>query len=163
VPLDVQLQTLGSALDVLATQPRITSLHSYRATDELLRALADRPIRGVVLHWWLGGTAATKQAVELGYYFSVNAGMCRRPSLLRQIPLDQLLTETDHPYGDVSGPEPHRPGSVLPVEHAIGRLHGLEPEEVRRVMWRNLYRLVGEVECMHLLARRVRSFLIVSA
>lgn len=163
VPLEQQLQTLRGALDVLAGGPRITSLHSYRATNQLLDELALRPMSGAVLHWWLGSATATKRAAEMGCYFSVNAAMFRRPGVLRHIPLDRLLTETDHPYGDRSGPEPHQPGNVLPVEHAIARLHGLEPDEVRRIMWRNLERLVRDTGCGHLLSRRIRSYLIVGA
>jgi len=162
VPLERQLMTLRGARDVLADRPRITSLHSYRATDQLVDELADRPVPGVVLHWWRGSRAATKRAVDLGCYFSLNAAMFRRPALLRHMPLDRLLTETDHPYGDRAGPEPHRPGNVLAVEHAIARLHGLQPDEVRRIMWRNLDRLVRETGCGRLLSRRIRSYLIVA-
>lgn len=163
VPLNQQLQTLCTALDVLVDTPRITSLHSYRATNQLLDTLAAQPLPGVILHWWLGTVAATTRAVELGCYFSVNAAMLRRPGVVHHIPLDRLLTETDHPYGDRTGPGPHQPGNVLPVEHAIAKLHGLEPGNVRRNIWRNLNRLVRETGCSHLLSRRIRSSLIVGA
>ncbi len=162
VPLERQLQTLRGALNVLATEPRITSLHSYRATDQLLDELVLRPVPGAVLHWWLGSTTATRRAAELGYYFSVNAAMFRHPGVFRHIPLDRLLTETDHPYGDRTGPEPHQPGNVAPVEHAIARLHGLDPNEVRRIVWRNLDRLVRTTGSGRLLTRRIRSHLIVA-
>jgi TatD DNase family protein len=163
VPLDRQMQTLCGALNVLVNSPRITSLHSYRATDQLVDTLSAQPVPGVVLHWWLGSVAATKRAIELGCYFSVNAAMFRHASVLRHIPLDRLLTETDHPYGDRTGPGPHQPGNVLPVEYAIAKLHGLTPEDIRRTMWRNLNRLVRDTGCGHLLNRRIRSYLIVAA
>lgn len=163
IALERQGTTLAAALDVLAETPRITSLHSYRATNEVLDALTQRPVSGVVLHWWLGSAAATQRALDLGCYFSVNAAMFRRPSVLRQIPLSRILTETDHPYGDVSGPQPQRPGNVIPVEHAVARLHGLTPDEVRRHMWANLNALVREAQCRHLLSRRISSFLIVAS
>jgi TatD DNase family protein len=163
VPLERQMQTLRGALDVLADEPRITSLHSYRATDQILDALGAEPVPGIVLHWWLGSQAATERAVDLGCYFSLNAAMFRRPSVLRRIPQERLLTETDHPYGDRVGPEPRRPGNVLAVEYAFARMYGLEPGAVRRLMWRNLDRLVRETKCGHLLNRRIRSYLIVGA
>jgi TatD DNase family protein len=159
VPMERQLKTLRAGLSVLADEPRITSLHSYRATEALLDELATRPVPGIVLHWWLGSAGATKRAAELGCYFSVNAAMLRRPGVLRHIQLDQLLTETDHPYGDRSGPEPHQPGNVLPVEHAIAQVYGLEPDEIRAIMWRNLARLVRDAGCGHLLKRRISSYL----
>ncbi len=161
IPLEQQRQTLRGALEVLAREPRITSLHSSRATEQVLDELTRQPVSGVVLHWWLGRPAATRRAADLGCYFSVNAAMFRRPDALRHIPLERLLTETDHPYGDRSGPEPRQPGSVLAVEHALARLHRLEPEQVRRLMWRNLDRLVRETSCRRLLNRRIRAYLIV--
>lgn len=163
VPADLQMQTLRGALDVLADSPRITSLHSYRATNQLVETLEAQPVPGVVLHWWLGSVAATTRAVRMGCYFSINAAMFHHPDVLHKIPLDRLLTETDHPYGDRSGPGPHQPGNVLAVEYAIAKLHGLEPGEVRRRMWRNLNRLARETDCIHLLNRRIRSYLILGA
>jgi TatD DNase family protein len=162
VALERQQLTLRSVLDVLREQPRIVSLHSYRSADLLLDELNARPIRGVVLHWWLGSQHATRRAVELGCYFSVNASMLRHPDTLRSMPLDRLLTETDHPFGDRSSPAPRLPGHVLPVEHAIARYNKLQPEEVRRLMWTNLGRLVREAGCANLLSRRIRSYLVIS-
>jgi TatD DNase family protein len=89
--------------------------------------------------------------------------MFRRPGALRHLPLDRLLTETDHPYGDRIGPEPHQPGNVVPVEHAVARLYGLDPEEVRRMMWRNLGQLLRRTDCARLVNRRIRSYLIVGS
>lgn len=163
IPLETQVRTLHGALDVLAHEPRIVSLHSYRATEQVVDELSLRPAPGVVLHWWLGSVTATRRAVEMGCYFSVNAAMFRRSGTLRHLPLDRLLAETDHPYGDRSGPEPHEPGNVIPVEHALARLHTLQPEEVRRMMWRNFGQLVRKTGCAHLLNRRIRSYLIVAS
>ena len=163
VALERQQQTLRSVLDVLTEQPRIVSLHSYRSTDLLLDELNARPIRGVVLHWWLGSQRATRRAVELGCYFSVNAAMLRHPDMLSSIPPDRLLTETDHPFGDRSSPAPRLPGHVLPIEHALARYHSLQPEDVRRLMWTNLGHLVRDAGCAKLLTRRIRAYLIVSS
>jgi putative transposase len=137
--------------------------NSHRATEQVLDELSLRLVPGVVLHWWLGNVKVTGRAVELGCYFSVNAAMVRRSGTLRHLPPDRLLTETDHPYGDRSGPEPHQPGNVVPVEHALARLYGLEPEEVRRMMWRNLNQLVQITGCARMVNGRIRSYMIVGS
>lgn len=159
VPLERQLRTLRAALDVLVATPRVTSLHSYRATSHLLDELQTRTLNGIVLHWWQGDEVATKRAVELGCYFSVNAAMFRRAGVLRSIPRGRLLTETDHPYGDRVAPQP-RPGNVVPVEHALARMLKAEPDDIRRMIWRNFDELIRETECARLLPRRIRSYLI---
>ena len=100
VPMKMQRNTLASALRVLQQSPRITSLHSYMATSEILRTIADYPQPGLILHWWLGTASETAHALELGCYFSVNRSSSRRKDLLAQIPIDRVLSETDHPFGD---------------------------------------------------------------
>ena len=126
VPLTTQISTLRTALAVLARKPRIVSLHNYAATHALLDELERIDSPGRVLHWWLGDSALTVRAVELGCYFSVPpSAAARRPDLLEAIPLDRVLTETDHPFGDrrSSGA---RPGNVDAVERALASCHRID-------------------------------------
>ena len=162
VPMATQETTLRSLLDVLEGSPRITSLHSYQASEQVLRALEARPVRGAVLHWWLGDGDQTRRALELGCYFSMNASSVRRSDLLKVIPLDRVLTETDHPFGDRRGGRVARPGLVTAVEQALARQHAATDVAIRSAMWGNLARLVGEVGCAGLLPPAVRRQLIAS-
>lgn len=162
VPVATQEATLDSILTILQRAPRIASLHSYRATDHVIAALERRPIRGAILHWWLGDAGDTRRAVELGCFFSVNASCVRRTDLLGLIPLDRLLTETDHPFGDRRSGAAARPGHVTTVEESLARQHGKAVATIRSAMWTNLARLVSETGCAQLLPRAVRRQLIAS-
>lgn len=157
VPMDIQRRTFDSVLGVLQATPRLTSVHSFAAAEEVVSSLAARPTQGVVLHWWLGDKAQTERAIELGTYFSVNASMLRHGDVLARLPLNRVLTETDHPFGDKAGGRGPRPGKVKIVEDALAVLHGVRPEEVRRIVWRNLAQLVRETKCGSLLPRSVRT------
>lgn len=161
-PISLQQKTLDAILEVLQSMPRITSLHSYRASEEMIAALEARPIKGAVLHWWLGDPDQTRRALDLGCYFSINASSVRRADLLDVIPLDRVLTETDHPFGDRHTTRHARPGVVDTVEQAVGQHYGLAPEEIRSSMWSNLARLVADTGCGDLLPRSVRLELIAS-
>ena len=143
VSMDLQRQTLASALSVLQRNPRITSLHSYKATRELLSLIADFPQPGLILHWWLGTESETNRAVELGCYFSVNRSSIRRTELLGKIPLDRVLPETDHPFGN-KGPGRRQPGEVGQVEATLAEVHGLSRAEMRRQTWRTLASIVRQ-------------------
>lgn len=156
VPIDRQITTLSAALEVLKRKPRITSLHNSGATGEILDVLTRIPIKGAVLHWWLGEEAETARAVALGCYFSINASMARREDLLRRIPIDRMLTETDHPFGDRFASRSPRPGGVASVETAVAQLHGMDTAAVRVRAWRNLAALVSETRTASLLPRQVR-------
>lgn len=156
LPLEAQQATLDSILTTLQTSPRITSIHSYAATETVLDRLTERPIQGAVLHWWLGNRRQTSRAIELGCYFSVNAAMLKRPDLLPLPPLDRMFAETDHPFGDRSGRQGRRPGNVDNVEEHLADLYRLDHNEVRRVMWQNLAALTRSTRCGVLLPRPVR-------
>ena len=155
VPMEMQQRTLASALGVLQQDPRITSLHSYKATSEILSLIAEYPQPGLILHWWLGTDSETDRAVELGCYFSVNRSSVRRTDLLARIPLDRVLPETDHPFGD-KGRGPRRPGEVGPVEAALAEAHGLRKGEIRSRTWQNLASIVQQTRTGRLLPERVR-------
>ncbi|MFE4255356.1 TatD family hydrolase [Streptomyces sp. NPDC056910] len=158
VPMDRQQATLRSVLGVLTRTPRIASIHSYAACEQVLDELERAPAPGKVLHWWLGDPAQTARAVRLGCYFSLNAAGARKATVLQAVPLDRVLTETDHPFGDRSSARP-LPGNVTAVEQALARHHHATPEDIRQTVWHNLAALVRDTRCAAQLSRRVRSHL----
>jgi TatD DNase family protein len=153
---------LKDILTELQTSARITSLHSYGATNELVELLESTPIEGAILHWWLGDVAATKKAVELGAYFSINAANLKNREALDHIPLYRILTETDHPDGDRWSAQPRRPGNVTNVEIELARRHGISAADVRRTCWKNLRRLTELTRTQELLPPRVQAILLAS-
>ncbi len=161
VPLATQAKTLRLALGILQSKPRLASLHSFAATGKLVHELEGLPSSGFVLHWWLGNEDQTRQALSLGCYFSINASSVRRTDVLGMIPLNRVLTETDHPYGDHLGRAPHRPGGLDDVEAALARHFDLSHDALRTQVWRNLDQLVRETRCAGLLPRSIRSLLAV--
>ena len=156
VPMHTQLATFNAILDIVQANPRIVSIHSYAATEQVLGCLTARPIRGAVLHWWLGDADQTRRAVGLGCYFSINASMLQRPELFDRLPLDRLLPETDHPFGDRAAGKGRRPGLTEDVELAIARGHGIDSDVVRSHMWRNLSGLVDTTHTGSQMPRQAR-------
>ena len=158
VAMTQQVDTLAKALDVLRRTPRLTSLHSYAATGQLLEVLEAECPPGIILHWWLGDLQQTERAVELGCYFSVNVSSVRRKEILARIPRDRLLTETDHPFGDRRS-RLRRPGRVDDVEQALGLQYGMSPDQVRQLMWSNLSLLISTTGCSTMLPLEMQGVL----
>jgi TatD DNase family protein len=152
-----QREVLASALGCLQQNPRLTSIHSYGATAEIIEELERTPIKGAILHWWLGEPALTEKAVKLGAYFSVNASSVRRIETIEAIPLDRLLIDTDHPDGNRVGRRPRQPGNVSGVEHTLAQTHAMSPAELRATTWKNLAALVRATDTSGLLPPRVRA------
>lgn len=159
--IERQQHTLREVLGVLADNPRIASIHSAGATTEVIDELEQTPITGAVLHWWLGDRRDTVRALELGCYFSFNPAGARRRDVIESIPLDRVLTETDHPFGDRRS-KPHQPGNVSSIERVLAQSHGTTPDEIRRQVWGNLANLVAQTGCGALIPSRLRSLLAIS-
>lgn len=150
VTLEAQVTVLRAILGEVQRMPRIVSIHSSSAHLQLLRELHRTPVEGVVLHWWTGSPELTEEAVRLGCYFSLPPGMMSSTEVLRLIPLDRVLPETDHPYGDRFTRDARRPGGVDEVERKLGALHQLPSAKMRVQFWLNLRTLVDGLRVRHL-------------
>lgn len=117
-------------------RPGLVSIHSYGRIDEVLGLLQRHPVRGAVLHWFLGDARQIRRAQELGCFFSVNARM--RPGILAALPPDRVLTETDFP---ATG---QRPGDVDAVVQALGAIWVCSGFEVQQRLLTNARNLLVE-------------------
>lgn len=128
---------------------KIVTTHSVRATKAVLDIVEQYmpPPRGrVVLHWFTGTTAEARRAVDLGCYFSVNADMFsnkQRAAIIKALPLDRVLTETDGPFTQTDG-RPTTPSDVWIAVELLARLHGMTPIDISATIMRNLKSLLVE-------------------
>ena len=127
---------------------KILSVHSTRAATPVLDLLEEHlPLdRGrAVLHWFCGSVTEARRAAALGCYFSVNERMLASPNgrrLLREIPADRLLTETDGPFIEREG-KPIAAGDVLRSVQGIAVATGSAVSDVRSLIIDNLRKLTN--------------------
>jgi TatD DNase family protein len=156
--LGLQTEVFSAVLGHLQSAPRLTTIHSHHATKEVVELLQDRPIRGAILHWWLGDARATATALELGAYFSANYANAGHLAAL-EIPLERLLLETDHPDGDRRSPAPRQPGRVEAAEKRLAGSYGVTPDQLRLATWHNLHQLARRTDSLPLFPARLRTLL----
>lgn len=149
---DLQKSVLGRILRACARHgDKVLSLHSVRATKPVLDMLDEHlpPDRGhVVLHWFTGSKADVRRAVDRGCYFSVNEGMLASATggrIMREIPIDRVLTETDGPFL-ARGGKPIEPGDVGRAVEMIASFVELPINTTRAQILSNLNRLVQSDE-----------------
>ncbi len=141
VPLELQLQNFRQALEVVAETPRLISIHSYRATELVIKELRQRPVTLPILHWWTGTADKTEKAVALGCYFSIHSAVARHSKFRTRVPPERVLIESDHGYRDPPAAIPCR---IEWVEHLIGQQLKIDVKEVRHLTWRNLETIIRE-------------------
>jgi TatD DNase family protein len=126
-------------------------VHTRDADDDLAAILREETAKGAftgVLHCFSSGQALAELALELGFYISVsgmatfkNAGALR--DILKIVPLDRLLVETDAPY---LAPIPHRgernePAFVAHTAAKLAEIKDVAPDDLARATSENFFRL----------------------
>jgi TatD DNase family protein len=123
------------------------NVHSRSAGRQTLALLLASGAARVQLHAFDGKAAAALPAVAAGYFFSIPPSLVRsrqKQKLVRHLPLDCLLVETDSP---VLGPDPaqrNEPANAAVVIAALAELKQVPAEELRAVLYANTRRLYGE-------------------
>jgi TatD DNase family protein len=123
-------------------------IHAREADREVARILdEERPPPGV-MHCFSSGRALADAALALGFYISISGIVTFRNAeelraIVRDLPLDRLLVETDAPY---LAPVPYRgkrnePAFVAATAAAIAELKGIDLQHLAEITSANFFRL----------------------
>lgn len=116
---------------------KIITIHSRLAVRQVLDIIGDNFRFKPILHWFTGSKKELLNAIEKGFYFSVNKSMMNTKkfqSMLALIPKERLLLETDSPF--ISFPYSHHD-----TLNKICQLIKEEKEDVN--MWNNFKSILG--------------------
>lgn len=124
---------------------RVLSVHSRRASRDVIEALSGRVRRSTaVLHWFSGSARDLARAIEAGCWFSVGLPMltsARGRALVTAMPRERVLTETDGPFALRNG-SATLPWEVSLAADALSALWGLSREEADVQLVSNIERLL---------------------
>jgi TatD DNase family protein len=147
-PRDVQERVFRAHIAASQATSLPLIIHAREADDEIARILAEEAPPPGVLHCFSSGRALAEAALDLGFYVSIsgivtfkNAEDLR--SIVRDIPAERLLVETDAPY---LAPVPYRgkrnePAFVATTAAAIATLRGVDPAMLEAETTDNFFRL----------------------
>lgn len=150
-PPEKQREVFVAQLELARELGKPVVVHDREAHIETMSILRDKAqgLKGV-LHCFSGDRSMAEQAREMGFYVSFagpvtfeNARTLQR--LVRELPLDCMLIETDCPY---LAPHPHRgrrnePAYVRLVAAKVAELKGVPLQLVAEVTTANATRLFG--------------------
>jgi TatD DNase family protein len=97
---DKQLKVFDSMLHLAEKLGLPVIVHSRGVTVQVVDLLSSYRVRKVLLHWFSNSTIALSKAIESGYYISEGAPTLYSKDIrevVRRVPLESLLTETDGP------------------------------------------------------------------
>jgi TatD DNase family protein len=124
-------------------------IHTRAAKQDTIQIMREEGAgsAGGVMHCFTEDWPMAQRALDMGFYISFsgiitfkNAADLRE--VVKQVPLEQLLIETDAPY---LAPVPHRgksnqPRYVRHVAECVAELRGLTVEQVAELTRQNFYR-----------------------
>jgi TatD DNase family protein len=148
-PRPRQQEAFAGQLAVARRTGRPAVVHAREADEDLEAILRNEPGAVAVLHSFSSGPGLLRAAIGLGHYVSwsgmITFRSWRDDALIRTVPLDRVLVETDAPY---LAPVPHRgrrnePAHVVQTARRLAEVLGLAPDEVAERTSANARRLFG--------------------
>lgn len=151
-PRDVQHEVFAAQVALAVELNLPVAIHTRQATDDthaILRSAGQGRVRGV-MHCFTGSQAEADKALDLGFYLSIpgimtfpKAGDLR--DVVRTVPADRLLVETDAPY---LAPVPYRgkrnePAYLHETVKALATLRAVSVEEMVHTLHTNYEAFLG--------------------
>jgi TatD DNase family protein len=147
-PRDIQERVFHAHIEASRASGLPLIIHAREADRKIARILEEeRPPPGV-LHCFSSGRTLAEAALELGFYISISGIVTFRNAeelraIVRDLPLDRLLVETDAPY---LAPVPYRgkrnePAFVAATAAAVAALKGLDVDQLAVATRENFFRL----------------------
>ena len=151
-PRDVQINRFSEQLELALEMDLPVIIHNREAHRETWDALKNWPGKqGGIIHCFSGDYELAVKCIDKGFYISIPGTITFRKSeqlaeVVRKIPLQHLLVETDAPY---LAPHPHRgkrnePAFVALTAGKIAEIKNVAIEEVGRITSLNARKIFGK-------------------
>ncbi len=143
-----QRQVCEFFLAAAREQDKIVNLHTKGAEEEILHLLRQYDLPRAIVHWYSGPLDVFRQLVARGVYFTVGVEALYSThiqTIARELPREQLLTETDNPGGPrgLIG-KPGRPLLIKDVVQGLAALRQTSAEDIEQTVQVNFLRLIGD-------------------
>ncbi len=123
-------------------------IHARKSTEDVIQAIRNVPGLSGMIHSYAGSYEQAIQLIDLGFYLSfggpvTNPGAAKLHKLIRRLPLESILVETDAPDQPVASARGQRnePAFITEVIQAIAELQDTDTDEVAMVTSDNAQRL----------------------
>ena len=129
----LQRQILEAQLLVAQQRNLPVIIHCVKAYQDMLPLLKGRPLRGVILHGYIGSPQQMQALIEAGFYISFGYTAFRSPKTmesLRLMPSDRLFLETDTALL-----------SIKEVYNMVSQALKLELESLQTIIFNNYKRI----------------------
>ncbi|KMJ56739.1 hydrolase TatD [Bacillus sp. LL01] len=151
-PKDVQKEVFRKQIQLAKKVKLPIVIHNRDATADVVEILKEEEAKevGGIMHCFTGSLEVAKECMEMNFHISFGGPVtfknAKKPKeVVKEIPMDKLLIETDCPY---LTPHPYRgkrnePAYVRLVAEQIAELKEMTVEEVAEITTANAKKLFG--------------------
>ncbi len=139
-----QQEVFRQFIDLAKELQKPLVIHCRDADEDLWRIVERDPPRTVVFHHFSAPEEYVPRLVDSGFYASMSTIAClskRHASLIKHLPLEYTLTETDSPYNCPVRGERNEPFHVADLVELISSIRGLDADHVSDAVHRNSVRV----------------------
>jgi len=169
-PHDIQQQAFRRQIRLAREVGKPIIIHDRDAHEDVLAILTEEKgfEAGGVLHCFSGDLAMALKCIDMGFYLSFTGAITYPKNdevraMLRQLPLERILLETDCPY---LSPQPYRgkrnePAYLLHTAETLAEIKGLKLADIARITSRNCFDLfgIGTIDTATTIAYQIRDSL----
>ena len=137
---DLQREVFQLFIDLAVELDLPLNVHSRSAGRKVIDLLIRRGAKRVQLHAFDGKASSALSAVEAGYFFSIPPSVVRsiqKQKLVRSLPLERLLVETDSPVLGPTRGVRNEPANVIISLDTLATIKSVRKEEVIEAVTRN--------------------------
>jgi len=119
-------------------------IHSRKAEGRVVEMLESSNLKKIVMHCFSGDTSLVKRIEDNGWMFSIPCNITissHFQSLVKQVSISQLLTETDAPFLPPVKGERNEPKNVASTVSKISEIKKLNREEVENMIFMNFKKM----------------------
>lgn len=129
-----QLRFFEAQLQMAQDRDLPVDIHSRKAAKDTLETLLKYRVKGII-HSYSGSVEMADLYIKQGYHLSFGASVlfegARRPAeVIRHIPIERLLIETDAPYQSPIRDKRHEPADVIRIYETIAGIKGISLEDL---------------------------------
>ena len=150
VPRNIQQEAFLAQMELAREAKLPVIVHERDAHADGMTVVRHFPEVTGVFHCYSGSLEMARELVDMGWYLSFNGAATfknarKAPEVIRAVPMDRLMIETDAPY---LTPVPYRGRRndstyVRLVAEKIAQLRDMTPQEVEQATWENGCRFFG--------------------
>ncbi|MBS7647295.1 MAG: TatD family hydrolase [Candidatus Bathyarchaeia archaeon] len=146
---DKQLRVFDEMLRLAEKMNLPVIIHSRGTTAQVVEMLPSYRLKKVLLHWFSNPISALTKAIDNGYYISEGPPVAYSNGIrevVRRVPLENLLTETDGPVRYFRNPFEGKltsPAFVPTVVNAIAEVKKRNVDEVAEQILKNFEEFFG--------------------